>query len=242
VEGLERLQSLLGRDHRAAVGLLVDALESPDAEETSAAHAAAGPPAAAPAAATRATRFESTVRPVGLLLDVVDVTALPRGVDARQVAARATTASEIEVRVLAPLDGQWWARALRADGAVVAAAPFRSDGDQLVGRLLVPPADLGAVEVDITARPGEPRDSARLRAFTRAVHAGRRAARAERLDRSQATREGWAEAANEFRVAGDHQRERLAVERVERGMPRRLLRFATGPQFRALLSDRAHGV
>jgi hypothetical protein len=172
--------------------------------------AAMMPPAASPAApATRAAGA-----PVSRLLDIVDLDALPDGLLATQVAARATSSSEIEVRIGTPVaTGAWWARAHRGDGVIVAVSPVRTAEGGAIARLLVPPADVAGVVVDLTDRPGEPRQGAASRGVVRAVRMGRIAARHERAQRPVQANEGWRRTAGAWQEVGDKRRVAAALER-----------------------------
>jgi hypothetical protein len=148
------------------------------------------------------------------LLDVVDGATLPARFARARVAARATTASEIEVRVhgnAADAAG-WWARAWSPTGVVLAAAPLRAHGPDAVARLLVPPAGLRAVRVDLSDAPAEPGPGAGLRAVAEAVALGRTAARAERLGHRSQARARWQATAEAWNRAGDPARAGLATE------------------------------
>ena len=151
--------------------------------------------------------------PVGRLLNIVDLATLPGGVRTDQVAARATTPSEIEVRLrVAPRAG-WWVRAHRGE-VVVAASPLRTAGeDGAVARLLVPPADLHYVEVDITEEPGHHRVSRVMRATLGGVRDGRAAARAERALNGREAEAKWMRCAQSWERAGDKRRATAALER-----------------------------
>ena len=168
--------------------------------------------------------------PVSKLLNIVDLDTLPVGVRADQVAARATSASEIEVRIGAEVaPGAWWVRAHRNGELIVAAAPLRPVGDGAVARLLIPQADRQRVVIDLTDRPGDPRQSATTRQVVNAVRAGRRAARSERAERREADEE-WRDTARAWHAVGDDQR---ADQALDRTMMRKV-NFAGG---RPLLSD-----
>jgi hypothetical protein len=172
--------------------------------------AAMMPPVASPAAlATRAAGA-----PVSRLLDIVDLDVLPDGLLATQVAARATSPSEIEVRIGAPVAvGGWWARAHGGDGVVVAVSPLRAAGAGAVARLLVPPAELAGVTVELTNRPGEPRQGHTARGVVRAVREGRIAARHERAERYVQANQGWRHTASAWQDVGDKRRFAAALER-----------------------------
>lgn len=175
-------------------------------------------------------REEAAGTPVSRLLDIVDLDVLPEGLHATQVAARHTSPSEIEVRVGVPVAaGAWWARAHRADGLVVAAAPLRPSGASAVARLLVPPADVKHVVIDLTNRPGDPRQGEGLRGVVRAVRTGRIAARDERAWRATEAEQGWRRTAEAWEAVGDKRRAVAALDRVK---PSRF-----GTQVDSLLSD-----
>jgi hypothetical protein len=153
--------------------------------------------------------------PVSRLLDIVDLDALPSGLRPEQLAARATTASELEIRVgaLVPPKQQWWVRVYR-DEIIVAAAPILADGPASgVARLLVPPVHLHDVEVDIAAHPDEPRPSRTARSIDRAVRQGRVAARAERTQQDAEASEAWRRCAQLWDEAGDKVRSVAARDR-----------------------------
>jgi hypothetical protein len=114
--------------------------------------------------------------------------------------------SDVEVRVAGWADrgADLWVRAFRAaDDCLIAVVPFRRDGDDAVARLLVPPDPADRLEIDITDRPEMPRPSATLAAAQRAIHAGRAAARAERLGRPREAADWWVRCAEQWDAAGD---------------------------------------
>lgn len=155
-----------------------------------------------------------TPRAAAVVLDVVDRAALPVPFARARVVARATTESEIEVRIhdeASRAEG-WWARAFDSRDVLVAAAPLRAAGSDAVARLLVPPALLTRVTVDITDAPGQPRPSARLRSVVDAVQAGRAASRAERLEQRFVAEQRWATTSQAWEEAGDPARAGLAGE------------------------------
>lgn len=194
---------------------------------------ATGEPAAARLAAPMASRarmFDAAApAPVSRLLDV-DVSTLAESYRVTAAAARATTESEIEVRLpdRDDLAERLWARAHDRDGTVLAASRFVTAGDDAVARLLVPPSALTRVAVDITDRPADPLPSTRLRAMLEAIDRGRAAARSDRLDdrKEQFTR--WSQSSSAWRAAGDDDRARRAMQFAEDGsggrrVPRPLL-------------------
>jgi hypothetical protein len=148
------------------------------------------------------------------ILDAIDLLDVPELFARARLAARATSASEIEVRIhdrAADAVG-WWARAFAPGDIVVAAAPLRAVGADAVARLLVPPATLRSVEIDITGEPGDPRPGPGTRAIVDAVSAGRSAARAERLGSQPAIRRRWRSTAEAWSQAGDLARAGLAAD------------------------------
>lgn len=153
-------------------------------------------------------------RPASPVLDVLDRATLPTELAAAQIVVRATTRSELEVRIVdrARDSEGWWTRAFDVDDVIVAAAPFSPMGRDAVARLLVPPDDLRDVEVDVTGQPGEPRPSRRLRLMNQAIAAGRAAARADRLGRRAAASDRWLQCAAAWDRAGDPARSGLATE------------------------------
>lgn len=157
-------------------------------------------PAVAPMAAGGARL--RVVQPV-----VVDRSHLPPGVPAVGVAGVRAGVAEVEVQLAggAGRAGGWWARATAADGTTVALAPVADAGGDAVARLLVPPAAVAGLEVDLTADPGSPRPSPRLRATERAVVLGQAAARASRLGLPVAAAR-WAACASAWSEAGDEGR------------------------------------
>ncbi len=181
--------------------------------------AAAAPTAPATFEAAAFQRTERLIAPVSRLLDVVDLDALPDGLRPGQIAARATTASEIEIRVgVAVPPKPWWVR-VHIHDLMVAAAPILPDGpDSGIARLLVPPADLHRVEVDVTTRPDDQRPSRTARAVGRAVRQGRGAARSERTDRYADAERAWRDCARTWQQAGDKPRSGAAVERADRAL------------------------
>lgn len=157
-------------------------------------------PAAAPLAAGGARL--RVVQPV-----VVDRSHLPPGVAATNVAGVRAGVAEVEVQLAgaAGRAGGWWARATASDGTTVALAPVADAGGDAVARLLVPPAAVDGLEIDLTADPGTPRPSPRLRATERAVLLGQAAARASRLGLPVAAAR-WAACATAWSEAGDEAR------------------------------------
>lgn len=193
---------------REAISYDATAEGSGGAVERAAAPAASmAVPAAAPVEAKKVAR----PRPVGRLL-AVDLAALPHALADLGVAARTTTASEVEVRVPGRADDatRWWARAFAPDGVVLAAAPFRPAGGDAVARLLVPPEALLDVLVDVTGQPGEPRPSSAALGVLDAVALGQAAARAERLGAATDAAARWHRCADRWDQAGAPQRAGLA--------------------------------
>lgn len=204
----DALQDLM--DHGGAMGeldALVRALEGADRDRFHDARIASADLAAAPQA-----REAAAASTISRLLDIVDLDALPEGLGPHQVAARATTASELEVRVSASAPiGAWWVRAHR-HGALIAAAPIQASDGGGVARILVPPAHLHHVELDITTRPGDARPSWTYRAAGRAVRAGRRAASHQRAAHTDDADRGWRECARAWEQAHDMPRMRAAMD------------------------------
>lgn len=147
-------------------------------------------------------------RPVAELLRV-DGQTLPDAIGRHDVAARAITDSEAEVRIVgrADLAGRWWARAFPVgDQTPVAVGRFAVAGTDAVARLLVPPSALHDATFDVTDRPGEPRSPVGLRSVRKAAAAGRAASRAERLGNQEDAAERWSDCAAAWARAGDVQR------------------------------------
>jgi hypothetical protein len=125
---------------------------------------------------------------------------------------------------------------------VVAAAPLLAAGTDAVARLLVPPEDLGDLEVDVTDRPGEPRPCSRARAVVAAVATGQAAARAERLCQPAAAEARWVDCALGWRVAGSPEQAARAEEHADRGSARAQERGGTiDPLLADHLIDAADG-
>lgn len=183
----------------AAMRPVPAAARAPKQEEAAAAGVAA--PVAAPAL--------RVVQPVA-----VDRSHLPPGVAAADVAGLRAGAAEIEVQLsgAAGRASGWWARATTADGTIVALAPVVDARGDAVARLLVPPSAVTALEIDLTAEPGTPRPSPRLRATERAVLLGQAAARATRLGLPVATSR-WAACSAAWSEAGDEARAGRARDR-----------------------------
>lgn len=157
-------------------------------------------------------------RALAPILAALDRRTLPSELAAEQIVVRATTPSELEVRIAhpGPSDG-WWARAYGPDDVIVAASPFLAAQGDAVARLLVPPDRLAEVEVDITGQPGEPRPSRRLRTIADAVRHGQAAARSERLGDIRAARERWQRSSRAWDQAGDPARSGQAMELADGG-------------------------
>lgn len=162
------------------------------------------------------------VASVGVPLDVIERATLPAAFARSPVVARATTGSEIEVRVVdqARHAEGWWARAHTPAGIIVAAAPLRAVGRDAVARLLVPPAELRSVRIDLTQDPGRPVRSQAMQAVTRAVRAGQDAARSERLGERHQARAQWIHAAALWEVTGDQARAGQANDYARRSPTR----------------------
>ncbi len=206
-------------DQRGAGGeldALVRALEDAGRERFHGARLAAAPGSAPP------RQEAADLAPISHLLDIVDLDALPEGLRPDQVAARATTRCELEVRVyVSPPSGTWWVRA-HHDGTVVAAAPIQPSDGGGVARILVPPAHLHHLELDITSRPGDPRPSWTYRAVGRAVRSGRRAASHRRAERDAEAERRWRECGRAWEEAGDTPRMRAAMGYSRENFPRNL--------------------
>jgi hypothetical protein len=158
--------------------------------------------------------------------------------DARPAVARQ---SEHEIEVSVPglgdaLEGVWARVLRRADGLLLALAPFRAAGPDRAdarARLLVPGESSAALLVDLTVDPAVPAPSAALRAFEQALAAGRRAARAQRLGRRGTAIAGWRHCAEAWTAAGDDRRAAMATEYAEL-----VLAQAVPPTTEPLVSDR----
>jgi hypothetical protein len=161
---------------------------------------------------------------------------LPHG--ARPTIARPST-HEIEVSLprLADAVNGVWARVLRrADGLLLALAPFRAAGPGRAdarARLLVPDEASDGLLVDLTVDPGSPAPSADLLGFGAALAAGRRAARAQRLGQRGTAIAGWRECAQAWSAVGDDRRAAMAAEYAEL-----VLVQAVPPTTEPLVSDR----
>lgn len=211
---LDGIGPVLGPDTGAAVGALAaDLRRRPPARRRVQAAAERAAPMVAASMPSPSRAAPAVRRPAGRLV-AVDRRRLPHAFAADAVAARQTTPSEVEVRVRgrAPAAEGWWARAFAADGVIVAAAPFRAAATDAVARLLVPPAAVPGVEIDVTDRPGEPRPSAIARSVVAAVGTGQAAARAERLGDAGAAADRWRRCAAAWRTAGDDTRAARADE------------------------------
>jgi hypothetical protein len=145
---------------------------------------------------------------------VVDrASALRSGVRAHWVSD-----SNIEVLVEGDLDPSlpWWARARRdSDGTIVAAAPLTHalgrPGSTHTALLLV--AELDHVVVDVVPSVNDPVLSHRIGSLASAYEAGRRAGRLERLGRFDEAATTWRECARLHGIAGDAQRQKMALSR-----------------------------
>lgn len=105
-----------------------------------------------------------------------------------------------------------WARARRdSDGVVVAATPLLHSGRQLEGLLLV--AGLDHVVVDVVPGVDDPVLSHKVGWLARAFSEGRRAGRLERLGRVVEAEKAWQACARYHNLAGDVQREKIAMAR-----------------------------
>jgi len=159
----------------------------------------------------RQVRVVATALPAtepGIVLDSV-----PGALGEAVVTGRWTSSSVAEVRIRGWSDGRYglWARAFDgADDTPVALAPFRSDGDDAVAELLVPPQAVRRVEVDIVGDHGQPRPSPLLAVMDQAIHVGRNAARLERLGRYEDAAQRWRRCARLWDRVGDDVRARQA--------------------------------
>jgi hypothetical protein len=116
------------------------------------------------------------------------------------------------VRATAAPDAMLWVRVRRdADGTVVAAGPLLPAQRGHEALLLV--AELDHVVVDIVPAVDAPVLSHAAGALARAYEHGRRAGRLERLGRLQEAEQAWRECSRFHRLAGDPQREKLALAR-----------------------------
>jgi hypothetical protein len=145
---------------------------------------------------------------------VVDrASALRSGVSAHWVSD-----SNIEVLVEGDLDPSlpWWARARRdSDGTIIAASPLTRSPEQTgsthAALLLV--AELDHVVVDVVPSVNDPVLSHRIGSLAVAYEAGRRAGRLERLGRFNEAGAAWQECARLHGIAGDAQRQKMALSR-----------------------------
>lgn len=128
--------------------------------------------------------------------------------------ARYRREHEIEV-TLSPamrhaIDGGWWARVVQVrDGLPLASVPVNEHG---IARALVPPDITPAhLVIDLTDQPGAPLGrSATGEAVQRAVAAGRRACRAERLGDEPQAEQQWHDSADAWRAGDDDRRAGMA--------------------------------
>jgi hypothetical protein len=144
----------------------------------------------------------------------VDVGSLTGALAEAPIAAYCRGPAEVEVRIdgWAKQRGGLWARTFHADdGSLLAVAPFRADAGDAVSRLLVPPAAIRRLEVDVTDRPELPRPSRALSTTQRAIHVGRFAAQAERLGDLASATQRWRQCARLWSQTGDQERAELAL-------------------------------
>lgn len=236
----DALRELHQRDRPdAALDALLEALRDAGREQR-AAGSELPLAAAAPMASEATFGRDPRLAPGGWRLDIVDPDGLPNGLRPEQVVARATSPSEIEIRVGAPVPATpWWVRVHRHDDLILAVAPVLADGpDMGVARLLVPPDLLDHLEVDLAARPDEPRPSAALRSIDRAVRQGRGAARLERTERYADAERTWRDCARGWERARDMPRTRAALERSRNIFPQGTARNPTGGPLLSDLVDR----
>jgi hypothetical protein len=120
------------------------------------------------------------------------------------VLARAASAGE----------GNVWVRAFdRSRRLLLGTSPLHADAGQSTALVLIPPGYRSHdLVVDLTTTPAQPRPSAERVAFARAIDAGRRAARFDRLRRRPDAHAAWLDCATAWRDAGDDQRAHLADE------------------------------
>lgn len=221
---------------------LADELDRRTGEERHVSHDMASPTEAARATApmmapavAKVAPAAAKVAPVSRLVDV-DVSTLAVSYGVTTAAARATTSSEVEVRLAGrgDLAGRLWARAYDPAGAVLAVSRLVEAGDASIARLLIPPRHLPIATVDLTDRPADPVPSSTRRSVQAAIAHGRSAARADRLDDTKNSLTRWRRSEEAWRVVGDDDRADTAR------------RFAVGPDRNRragppLLSDRVIG-
>jgi len=179
-----------------------------------------------------------TAAPSGLPAPEFDAASaervLPAGTDA-VVDRRSDNEIAVTLPGQAGLTDGLWARVLRrADGLLLALAPFRAgDAHPADARatLLIPAEPSAGLVVDVTVDPAAPAPAGAARRVERALAAGRRAARAQRLGDSAAATRRWTECAQAWAEAGDERRSALAAGFAQLGYVTR-----SGPD--ALVSDR----
>jgi hypothetical protein len=138
----------------------------------------------------------------------------PSGVFASSTSVRWAEHCNLSVSVERPYDptAQWWARARRdSDGCIVAAGPLVESSRGLHARLLVSESD--HLVIDVVAGIADRVLAPNIGALARAYEAGRKAARLERLGRMSDAAESWNECSRLHGVAGDFQRQKMAVAR-----------------------------
>lgn len=138
----------------------------------------------------------------------------PSGMFASSTTLRWSEHCNISVMVDRPYDptAQWWARARRdSDGCIVAAGPLVESARGLHARLLVSESD--HLVIDVVAGIADRVMAPNIGALGKAYEAGRRAARLERLGRLPEATAAWQECSQLHGVAGDFQRQKMAVAR-----------------------------
>jgi len=136
------------------------------------------------------------------------------GVFASSTSVQWAEACNVMVEVARPHDPtvQWWARARRdSDGCIVAAAPLVNNGNGMRSLLIVAESD--HLVIDVVGAISERVLSPNVGALARAYEAGRRAGRLERLGDEQAAEIAWRECARLHGLAGDFQRQKMAMAR-----------------------------
>lgn len=138
----------------------------------------------------------------------------PSGVFSSGTSVRWAEACNLVVTVARPHDPatQWWARARRdSDGCIVAAAPLVESGMGLSAQLLTAESD--HLVIDVVGTVSERVLSPNVGALAKAYEAGRTAARLERLGDESAADLAWRECARLHGLAGDFQRQKMALAR-----------------------------
>lgn len=138
----------------------------------------------------------------------------PSGVFASSTSVRWAEACNLVVAVARPYDptAQWWARVRRdSDGCIIAAAPLTEHGMGLQAQLLTAESD--HLVIDVVGAISERVLNPNVGALARAYEAGRAAARLERLGEESAADLAWRECARLHGLAGDFQRQKMALAR-----------------------------